>query len=196
MRRIVTRSNPQPTEAVIQHQLSILTQDNLESYARQLEPLYHEEIERKYRLLSLSDSPDNHHLWVNYSDNYAGICFRFFFTPAFASVYRVNYVKNRPKWDLVSEQDMETLSNTTLTKMDSWKDEREFRMVLSESSLPYGRKLIDQKLVLPLEVFFGIYLGYRINKSNKNLIIDSIRQSLPHAPIFSVAEGSTIVHIL
>jgi len=191
VRRITTTSNPQASEAEILNQLSILTQESLEGYAKQLEPEYHSEIENQYRLLSLSDIPDNHHLWVNYADDYAGICFQFFFTPQFSTVYRVNYVESRPNWDLVCDQDMETLSATALTKLEKWRNEREFRMVIAEPPLPYGPTLINQKLDLPIETFAGIYLGQRINLANKALILDLAKQHLPLVPIYEVANNSS-----
>ena len=196
VRRIATRSNPHALEAQIQHQLSIITQEGLESYAKQLEPEYHQEIENQDRLLSLSDIPDNHHLWVNYADDYAGISFQFFITPEFSTVYQVNYVQSRPKWDLVCDQDMETLSATALTKLDKWRDEREFRVVISEPPLPYGPVLVNQKLDLPIEAFAGIYLGNKINPTIKTLIVDLAKQYLPLVPIYEVAKGSLIKKIL
>ena len=196
VRRTVARSKPVATEAQIQHQLSILTQNDLEGYAKQLEPEYHREIENRYRILSLSDIPDNHHLWANYADNYAGICFQFFFTPKFSTVYRVQYVKRRPNWDLVCDQGMETLSATALTKLEKWQDEREYRMVMSEPALPYGPVLIDQKLALPINLFAGIYLGHRITQENKNIILKLAKQHLPSVPIYEVAETMPVKRIL
>lgn len=189
IKRISTRSTPHATQQEIQTQFLSLTQDHLEAYAKQLEPEYHQDIENAYRLISLSDTPSNHHLWLNYSDNYAGICFGFLILPTFSTVYKVKYVDTRPKWDLTSFGDMETLFATALVKLKKWEHEREFRMVISEKRLPYGPILINQKLEFPVKSFAGIFLGYKTKQNHKALILDLVKIHMPHIPIYLVEGG-------
>ena len=125
IRRCLAHRNPLPSEAEIQTELQQITQTHLEMLVNEATESYHHAIEKRYRILSLSDSRDNHHLWVNYADSYTGICLGFFVDPFFGSAFKVQYADTIPAFDITGDEGFDTIIATALTKRLKWRDEGE-----------------------------------------------------------------------
>jgi hypothetical protein len=77
VRRCITHREPQPSEEEIQAELAQLTQEQLEGLLKDVDIEYRAAVENRYRILSLSNSPRNHHLWRKYAAEYNGVCLEF-----------------------------------------------------------------------------------------------------------------------
>ncbi|MCG6975536.1 MAG: hypothetical protein LJE56_03905, partial [Acidiferrobacterales bacterium] len=71
----------------------------------------------------------------------------------------------------VTEENMEVIyEKTALVKFQSWKYEKEFRLLSRE---PNNQKMLpvkNKKLVFPPEMLIGVILGSQISNSDRQLI--------------------------
>jgi hypothetical protein len=189
VRRCVAHRAPVPTEAEIQAELASLTQARLEELVAGATVAYHEEVNNRYRILSLADSPDNHHLWANYADGYGGVCLAFFVDPMFGSAFRVAYSDAFPAFDVTNNERFDTLVATALVKRTAWQGECEYRLIFSDPPLPEDRPLVDQKLRFPRELLTGVVFGYRVAADQRNTLLRIIREHAPHARVAEATGG-------
>lgn len=184
--RVLKKSPPYPSDDEIEKEIATFTQCTLEKYAKEMTSSYHAQLDSDYRLISLSDNPFNTHLWDEYSDNFSGICLGIQIHHTLGAAHKVSYVENKPLWDLTSDEGMETLQASALTKLLKWKKEREYRIVLREPPLQGSQPLLNQKLIVPHIFFRSVYLGHRMSYKNKKLIIDLVGRHLPYTKIFAL----------
>ena len=189
VRRCVSTREPVPTEEQIQSELNTLNQERLDSFAIQLSRQFYEEVNQKHRVVSMTNSPYNHHLWSEYSQDYSGICFELRLSPKFTTMYGVDYV-NQPKvLDLASNEGFDQLRVVALTKNTKWSTEEEFRMVLSVPPIDGGPVVVNNRLHLLPHMFASIYFGYKIDPMHLQILLKAIMKSIPHVRRFIVYGG-------
>ena len=186
---VLQLNSPGITDTEISNELNALTQSGLEEFAEKFEPGYSEQIRSEYRILSLGDSDDNHHLWLHYADNFAGICFGLYIDESILPLYRVKYSETPPSFDVASRQEFEILKASVLTKSNQWSDEGEIRGVLRDPPLSGGPSLLNQRLLIPRDRFIAIYIGYRLLPKTRTRVIKLIRKYFPLIRIFEVRGG-------
>jgi len=186
---VLRLNSPDIKDEEIANELNSLTQERLESFAQQFEPGYSESIRSQYRILSLGDSDDNHHLWLHYADNFSGICFGFYIDETVLSLYRVKYSQNPASFDIASKQEYELLKASVLTKSQEWRFEAEIRGILRDPPLPEGPSLLNQRLRIPRDRIFAIYIGFRMPPKTRTRVIKLIRKYFPLIKLYEVRGG-------
>ena len=189
VRRCVAHRIPPPSEAGIQTELQQLNQTHLEMLVKEATDSYHHEVEERYRILSLADSRENHHLWANYADFYAGICLGFFVDPLFGTAYQVQYAEAIPTFDITNNEGFDALVATALTKRLKWKDEGEYRLIFGDPPMKGDPPLINQKLHFSRNLLTSIIFGYRVNKEHRKCLLKLIKDVAPHMDVFEATGG-------
>ena len=189
VRRCLTKSNSIPTEVEIKAELLALTQERLDAIAIELSKQFYDEVNKKHRVISMTNSPLNHHLWSEYAKNYSGVCFEFEISPWLTTMYEVQYSDEPKKLDLASDADLQQLSVTALTKHVDWSDEKEYRMVLTDPPVEGGPTILKNRLHLLPQMFTGVYFGFRIERNQRDALLRSIEKSIPHAKRYVVFGG-------
>lgn len=189
LRRCVAHRVPPPSEAEIQAELRQLSPAHFETLIKEVTATYHQAVEERYRMLSLADSRENHHLWVNYADSYAGICLGFSVDPLFGNAYQVQYSESIPTFDVTNEE-FDVLVATALTKRLKWKDEGEYRLVFDDPPIKGDPPLVNQKLRFPRNILTSIVFGYRVNRESRNRLIELIKDVAPNMAIFEATGGA------
>ena len=189
VRRCLSTRNPMPTEEQIQLELNALDQEKLDAIALELSKQFYGDVDKKHRVISMTTSPHNHHLWFEYAKDYSGICFEFRFSPRFTTMYKVDYVNQPKTLDLASNEDFDQLKVVALTKNLKWADEEEFRMVLSVPSIDDGPVVMNNKLQLLPNMLTSIYFGFKMDPNHLQVLLSSIMRAVPHVRRFIVYGG-------
>lgn len=193
--KVLKLNTPSITDIEISNELNALTQKGLEEFANKFEPGYSEQIRSEYRILSLGDADNNHHLWLHYADNFSGICFGLHIDESILPLYRVEYSHHPPSFDVASRQEYEILKTSVLTKSEEWRAEAEVRGVLRIPPLPEGPALCNQRLIIPRHRFIAIYIGFRVPPKTRDKVIKLIRRYFPLIKIFEVRGGVPFLEI-
>ena len=193
--KVLKLNSPGITDIEISNELNALTQKGLEEFANKFEPGYSEQIRSEYRILSLGDVDNNHHLWLHYADNFSGICFGLHIDETILPLYRVEYSHHPPSFDVASRQEFEILKASVLTKSEEWRAESEVRGVLRIPPLSEGPTLCNQRLIIPRHRFIAIYIGFRVPPKTRERIIKLIRRYFPLIKIFEVRGGIPFLEI-
>ena len=189
VRRCISTRGFTPTEDQIQSELKALNQERLDAIAVELSKQFYEEVNTKHRVISMTNSPCNHHLWSEYAQDYSGICFEFRMSPWLATMYEVEYV-NQPKLlDLASNADFEQLKVVALTKNTKWAAEEEFRIVLSVPPMDDGPVVVNNKLYLLPHMLTSVYFGFKVDPMHLQVLLKSIMKTVPHVRRFIVYGG-------
>jgi hypothetical protein len=189
VRRCLNKSNPVPTEAQLQAELQALTQERLDAIAIELSKQFYQEVNQKHRVISMTNSQLNHHLWSAYAKNYSGVCFEFEISPWLTAMYEVQYSNEPKKLDLASDAELEQLNVTALTKHVDWSEEKEYRMVLTDPPVEGGPTILNNRLYLLPKMFTGVYFGFRIERMERDALLRAIEKSIPHAKRYLVYGG-------
>lgn len=189
VRRCIAHRAPPPSEERIQIELRQLNQARLEVLVKEATIQYQQEVERRYRILSLSDSKTNNHLWSEYADHYQGVCLEFFVCPLLGSAFQVQYRDTIPAFDVTNDENYDTLVATVLTKRVKWSEEHEYRLVLGDPPIKGDPPLIDQKLSFPRTYLKSIIFGYRVGWDDRNRLVEIVRQVSPHMNTLEATGG-------
>lgn len=189
VRRCVSTRQPIPTEEEIQSELKALDQNRLDAIALELSKQFYEEVDTKHRVISMTNSATNHHLWSKYADDYSGVCFEFKMSPWFATMYEVDYVHHPKQLDLASNADFEMLKVVALIKDTKWADEKEFRMVISVPPIDDGPVIKNGKLQLLPRMHTAVYFGFKMDPIHLQLLLKAIMKTIPHVRRFIVYGG-------
>jgi hypothetical protein len=189
VRRCVAHRVPLPSEAEIQIELQQLNQKHLEELIKEAIPTFHQEVEKRYRILSLADSKENHHLWSAYADYYTGICLEFFVDPFFGSAYQVQYADATPAFDITDNESFDTLVATALTKRLKWSEESEYRLIFADPPINGDLPLLNQKFQFPRKVLTSIIFGYKVNEKHRNYLLELVKAVSPHMGVFEASGG-------
>lgn len=189
VRRCVAHRIPPPSEAETQIELQQLNQSHLEALIKESELIYHQAVDERYRILSLSDSKENHHLWSAYADCYAGICLEFFVDPFFGSAFQVQYADAIPAFDITNNENFDPLVATALTKRLKWSEEGEYRLVFGDPPIQGDPTLYNQKFRFPRNFLTSIIFGYKVNKGHRNHLVKLIKAVSPHMSVFEASGG-------
>lgn len=169
-RRCISHREPQPTEEQIRRELASLTQDKLNSMINEATESFHVEVNRRYRILSLADSVTNDYLWVNYANNYEGVCLGFFVDPLFGSAFQVAYTDTIAAFDITKNNGFNSLYWTMLIKQTRWEKEKEFRLIFGEPPMGEDQPLENQKLRFDPPKLISITFGHRVSKQHKQIL--------------------------
>lgn len=189
VRRCISTREPIPTEVEIQAELMNLNQDRLDAIALELSKQFYDDVNKKHRVISMTNSPHNHHLWSEYAKDYSGMCFEFRMSPWFATMYEVEYVNQPKQLDLASNADFEMLKVVALIKNIKWADEKEFRMILSTPSVDDGPVIENNKLQLLPHMITGVYFGFMMDPTHLQILLKAIMKTIPHVRRFVVYGG-------
>jgi hypothetical protein len=91
--------------------------------------------EANIRMFCLSATNDNILMWSHYALKHHGICLGFDISsnPVFKKTAQVKYAKRYPRADYYRVNDEQYYEYSLLTKSDSWKYEKEWRLVLTKT---------------------------------------------------------------
>jgi len=170
VRRCVSHRVPPPDEKEIQAELAGLTQRKLEELVKQSADSYHREVNNQYRILSLSNSVKNHHLWTKYADSYKGVCLDFFVDPMLGSAYAVSYTDEYPALDITNNEGFDAMRQTLLVKRTQWEAEGEYRMVFKEPPMEDDPALVHQRLQFPEPLLKGIIFGAHVAEDHRRFL--------------------------
>lgn len=118
------------------------------------------EIEKKWRVLSLSAAPTDDLMWSHYADGHKGVALVFDASRGeFALAFQVAYLPERARIDITTDNLKEILRATLLSKRDTWKYEQEFRCIAPEPPEPDGCHLDAQFLSFSPSWLLGVVFG-------------------------------------
>lgn len=189
VRRCISHRVPPPPELQIQNELASLTQEKLQALVAEASAAYQQAVEVQYRILSLADSCTNHHLWVNYADQYTGVCIRFFVDPFFGSAYRMSYSDEVSALDITLNEGFDALTQTALVKCTAWQNEQEFRLIFREPPLPGDPPLVAQKWSFDRRLMTGLIFGHRVDPAQRDALLKILREHHPNALAFEATGG-------
>ena len=160
------------------------------------------EIERKWRVLSLSATATHDLMWSHYSDGHRGVALVFDASLGeFALAYEVSYAAERESQDVTTQDLKATLRLTLLTKRSAWAYEQEFRSIGTEDQEADTLHLPQQFLQFQPPQLVGIIFGAKITKENEATIrawalqrvapLGVFRASLDAGGGVEVQDGST-----
>ena len=138
----------QPFISDTQNFLEPLIRRKIESYSsNKLDDICNDFIENRQKttaVLCFTDSPFNMLMWSHYADSHKGICLEFntdkndAVPNIFEKLYRVEYTKNYPKINFVTEEKSEFYRKVYATKYHDWRYEHEYRAIYSCAEIPNG----------------------------------------------------------
>ena len=139
-----------------------------------------QKLNETFKIGCLATNPKNRLMWSHYADGHKGFCIEYDFknAPKDLLPLPVIYSQKRPliPWEMALDQSAETKSKCILqmiigllTKDKEWEYEDEWRLLLSSSE--------NSNINIPIS---AIYLGAKINKENKNIVVEICnRQNIP-----------------
>jgi hypothetical protein len=152
-------------------------------------------IENQLGIVSFAGSRDNLLMWAHYANAHRGIVIEFDANKLsgdtslrsvdfFGEALQVQYVETLPTTNFFTEDSVKQVKKLLLTKSSHWKYEQEFRMVVKD------RKRSPSLSFTP-EYVTAIYLGCRIEDSDRRAVLDCLAARSPSVPVFD-AKPSTL----
>lgn len=130
------------------------------------------EIEKRWRVLSLSAAASNDQMWSHYADGHKGVALVFDASHSeFALAYEVSYAPLRQPMEVTTQDQSAILKNTLLTKLDGWAHEKEFRCIAPEVPEPDALHLDNQFLRFAPPLLVGIVFGAKLSPENEAEIL-------------------------
>ena len=178
----------------------------IRSHVKEFRPIaensMYEGIEENIGVLSLTECPENLLMWAHYSNSHQGFVVEFddaspYFSRRLSDndelrhLRKVCYEVDRPKITLTNLEGFDVF----LVKGDSWKYEKEWRMLLplNEADLivdsnPYNIHLFK----MPYESIKSVYIGCRATDRTKKELLSSIvnNENLKHIKVFQTSVSS------
>ncbi len=150
-------------------------------YWKSVYPTIKESLNKEFGILSLTSKNDDILMWSHYSDSHRGFCVGLDRDLLKKSCYATDNIKpikydennNYPELRLLDNID---IIQMICTKSIHWKYEDEYRIVKVHSS----RKTFEIKN----EAIVEIILGCKIEKYNKQIILNIAEEKFPNAKIF------------
>jgi len=128
----------------------------------------HAAIEQKWRVLSLSATSTHDLMWSHYADGHKGVALVFDASRGeFALAYKVAYTAERIPLDITTQDLMEILRATLLSKRESWAYEQEFRCIAPELWEPDTLRLDGRFLRFAPAQLLGVILGAKISQDDE-----------------------------
>jgi hypothetical protein len=118
-------------------------------------------LSKNIRVACFSEINDCLLMWAHYANEHAGVCFGFDTNKwQGAEFRRVTYSRRRLEWSFRDSVDPKrqpvNARRVSLTKSIHWKYEREFRLIVHNSGLPF-----PPHLTFPPEFIHSVYFGLR-----------------------------------
>ncbi len=144
-------------------------------------------------IFCLSETPDNLLMWSHYAQNHTGAVIKFLSVPEVDSpiilAQPVCYTTQVPQLRFADLMDFDkatrrVLDIITLTKSEVWAYEKEWRII---SSLR-DKTQVCEILPYATEEIGAVYLGCKIDKDNKEEIIEVTRSRYSKAKIFQAVK--------
>jgi hypothetical protein len=124
-----------------------------------------QEAVNKIGVICLSEVCDDILMWSHYADCHRGFCLQFNIKtthyPFGELLFKVEYASSYPKIDILSDREYQT-KNVLLTKSDSWKYEKEWRIFNPDSG--------PGILAYPTEMLTGVIFGCEMPHESRQLI--------------------------
>lgn len=147
------------------------SQEVLEQHVASINADNHAAIEQKWRVLSLSATSRHDLMWSHYADGHKGVALVFDASQGeFALAYQVAYAATRRSLDITTEDLMDILRATLLSKRLAWAYEEEFRCIAPETWEPDTLRLQSQFLEFAPAQLLGIILGAKISANDEDEI--------------------------
>ncbi|MFT6205611.1 MAG: hypothetical protein ACJA1O_003234 [Spirosomataceae bacterium] len=129
-----------------------------------------------------SERYDEMLMWSYYADGHSGFCLEFdTSSEPFTKMKKVNYVQNIPSFSpsrlLEGDKDDDFIETFLCTKFEGWKHEREWRVLHQEKGTVYAYE--SKQLT-------GIYLGAKINDTDKEIILTLLRSQNPYVKFYEM----------
>ena len=131
-------------------------------------------------IFSMSADPLNEYLWNEYSDNFKGFCVGFesyILSNYFGSCGPVIY---EPELPIIYPEPFDQIEHIHLKrvfhKREKWIFEKEYRVC---KMLPREYLKNERKVVLPLEAFKSVIIGYKSDEATRNEIIELLLIDFP-----------------
>lgn len=126
---------------------------------------------KKFRILSLSESCFIPQLWAYYADNYSGICLCYYSRGKFKSAQKIEYKSSgEHSRDFLDDYDDESIKSSFLIKEEGWKHEKEWRIVEKSENKYFEYDKSDLASVI---------FGPEIDIDKKNRIIANLPDNFP-----------------
>lgn len=134
-------------------------------------------IQNEWGYWCLCQSEDDIVMWSIYADGHKGICVEFTarsleHVDFFAPIQVVDYPDQMPPVNLYTTSREEIARAAILSKSKRWKREGERRAIVTDISETNPRERD-----LPAGIISTVYLGTRIEKNNRRLVLDWVRES-------------------
>jgi Protein of unknown function (DUF2971) len=157
------------------------SQEVHQGYISQINADNQAEIERRWRVLSLSADARNHLMWSHYADGHKGVALVFDASHGeFALAYKVSYVPQRQPMEITTQDQSVILKNTLLTKLDTWDYEKEFRCIAPEVPERGALHVDNQFLRFAPPRLVGIISGAKLSPENEAEILSwSLQRKIP-----------------
>lgn len=176
---------------------------NLDGQIRKL----HEAVQRHLthsRVLCVTEKHDNVVMWSHYADEHRGVVFELKcideIDNALLTARKVSYSKSLPSFPslasyvrhLTGEEPLDLVRlcwDIAYTKHEDWSYENEWRvhMALRQEPPGDGYSLLRENP----HVFGNVYLGCRMEETERGRIIAAVRQHLPHSKLFVGTKSSS-----
>lgn len=141
-----------------------------------------EDIERRMGILSLTKKPLNYLMWSHYGNCHKGYCIGFDSSilkrTVKGSIYKVEYGKKIPKLKLFEDIRDFTIKQLA-TKFEDWAYEKEYRLIKIDAA--------KKNFKYPKEMIRKIYLGVKMCQTNKNHIIEFVKENEIECEIFELS---------
>lgn len=139
-----------------------------------------------YGVCSLTEDPNNQHMWNKYSDNYKGICIGFDAEKLIEIAGEggpVIYTPHKPLINFMQDFNVIEHFKRVYCKEQKWSFEKEYRLAKM-----WGTKPSDEDRNIPMlsDTIVKVILGYSISENNKKEIVTFIEQKYPKVEIMQL----------
>lgn len=140
------------------------------------------ELHNKIGLLSLTTNTNNQLMWAHYANSHKGFCVginsKILFDSVGGTIGRVSYREDFPFMPLFPEglDSIKTMVEMLNTKSPDWSYEDEYRLSRSGAS--------NRPFELPHDAITEVILGCRMSMQDREEIIKTLDEELPHIRIF------------
>lgn len=146
-----------------------------------------------YGICSLSILRDSVKMWSLYADNHTGFCVGLkteklvrFAKTHFIAPEKVDYIEDYPHIVPPPEVDVDVVRRPLYTKSSRWKDEEEYRLIMTPHDPDPGKFLTSEERLktLPDEVFCEVILGCRTPDLWRDEIISIVAAKDPQPEVY------------
>lgn len=169
-RRVMIAGGNMVNPDIIFEWLENHTQEQAQDFCNQMTEALRLDLD-KYRICSFSAVNNNPLLWSHYSNSHQGFCLIFDAdNELFGGAIKVEYQDEYPSYDFTEEDEYLIMKNSGLVKFTDWSYEKEFRLISAEPNFKNALPVKNNIWSYPPEMLIGVILGYKIPKSDRDII--------------------------